>query len=98
MGPSRKRKQGIEEIAFDQSARHDYLTGFHKSAYISKFFIFAGCGKVAIDVLDDREATADKACPRGSLETGERREDCGAEKGIHLGISLGIRGGFSEML
>ncbi|RFU73459.1 nucleolar 12 [Trichoderma arundinaceum] len=28
--PSRKRKYGVEEVSFDNDARQEYLTGFHK--------------------------------------------------------------------
>ncbi|KAH6606321.1 hypothetical protein Trco_005474 [Trichoderma cornu-damae] len=28
--PSKKRKYGVEQVSFDNDARHEYLTGFHK--------------------------------------------------------------------
>jgi ribosomal RNA-processing protein 17 len=28
--PSKKRKYGVEQVAFDFDARNEYLTGFHK--------------------------------------------------------------------
>lgn len=80
MAPSRKRKQGIEEIAFDQSARHDYLTGFHKSVYS---YVPTGCTGRMVELTDfwNRETPAHKTCSRRSPEEGERGENCRAKEG-----------------
>lgn len=84
---SRKRKQGIEEIAFDQSARHDFLTGFHKSVYYLYSLFSAGCvGLTYLRVIGKLQRI--KLAQEEALKREKEEKIVERKKVFHPGIPL----------